>query len=96
MVEIANMPVRGDGHFEADPRAISKAADERSDKQESTALEILKVIGPIFMERYTGAPLDSVKSGKEAGEALAAMAEITWRWATTDSWELPGDKPKVD
>ena len=81
----------GDGQFQADPRIVQKDTDERSDKQESTALEILKIVGPIFQERYTGAPLDSVKSGREAGDALAAMAEVAWRWTTSDQWKLPGD-----
>lgn len=94
MVQIANMP-GDDGKFQADPRVVQKDNDERSDKQEATALDILKAVIPAFQAKYDGSIRDTA-TGEEAGRALAAMAEVAWRWTTTSTWEIPGDKPKAD
>lgn len=55
-------------------------ATERSDKLESTAIEILK----LAVEANTGQTLTA--------QQLADYAELLWRWTTTDNWQLPGDK----
>lgn len=54
--------------------ALARKADERSDKDTGTALEVLKLA------------IEATKGQNLNDQQLAAYAETLWKWTTTDTW----------
>lgn len=59
------------------PDATARRNIERSDKLESTAIDILKLA------------VEATKGQTLTASDLAAFAEVLWQWTTTDTWPPP-------
>lgn len=60
--------------FTAHPVASKREASERSDKSETVALDILRIVA------------DATKGQTLTARQFADYAEVLWQWTTTDVW----------
>lgn len=67
--------------FTPAPEAVARARDERSDKLEASANEILN----LAVEANKGTPITA--------RELADYAEVLWLWKTSDTWPKPAGAP---
>lgn len=72
---MAELPSATATTFTRHPTHEQKIANDRSDKDEATALEVLRLVVELH-------------KGKEppTADQLARYAETCWRWVTTDQW----------
>lgn len=56
------------------PDAVAKRTTERSDRDETLALEVLKQA------------VANAKDQNKSAQQIAADAETMWQWVTTDTW----------
>jgi hypothetical protein len=59
------------------PHAIAKERDERSDKSEDTAIQIMRIIADLHKAKDQPMP---------SANKFADYCETMWQWVVTDQW----------